>query len=155
MVIFRHHLRLPWLVLAAIMGMLSMAVEVSAGSTKGATDAPRSKSCCVVPPPSDCRCCPAKARSFVPAIERSAASTTVEARLFSAALPCECRSDLPTDPASRPESREAEPRPERIGETAVDPSFVAVPLARFTRFVPPTGSPPGSPLSLLTTRLLI
>jgi hypothetical protein len=153
MTAFRHHPRLPWFALAAIVGMLSMVGEASARTMKGTADAP--KSCCVMPPPSDCCCCPAKAKPLVPAIEQPAASPTGEARLSVPAVPCECRSDEPADPASKPESRNLEQRPERTGEKAADSPFVTVPSTRLALFVPPTGSPPKSPLYLRTTRLLI
>jgi hypothetical protein len=153
MTAFRHHPRLPWFALAAIVGMLSMVGEASARTVKGATQAP--KSCCVVPPPSECCCCPAKAKPLIPAIELSAMFPTDGARLSAPAVPCECRSDEPADPASKPESRTDEQRSDRAGEELAGSTFAAPPSATFAHFVPPTGSPPKSPLYLRTTRLLI
>jgi hypothetical protein len=153
MTAFRHHPRLPWFALTAIVGMLSMVGEASASTVKGATQAP--KSCCVVPPPSDCCCCPAKAKPLIPAIELSAMFPTDEARLSAPAIPCECRTDEPADPYSKPESRTPEQGSERASEEQVGSSFVLHPSTAFARFVPPTGNPPKSPLYLHTTRLLI
>jgi hypothetical protein len=148
-----HHLRLPWFALAAIVGMLSMAGEVSARTMKGSSEAP--KSCCITPPPWDCCCCPAKAKSVAPAIERLAMLPTGEARLSAPAVPCECRSDEPADPASKPESSTAYQLSQRAGEEPSGSPFATLPSTPFAHFVPPGGSPPKSPLYLHTTRLLI
>jgi hypothetical protein len=125
MTAFRHHPRLPWFALAAIVGMLSMVGEASARPVKGATEAP--KSCCVVPPPSDCCCCPAKPKPLMPAVERSAMLPTGEARLSAPAIPCECRTDEPADPYSKPESRTPEPGSEPASEETVGSSFAVRP----------------------------
>src|SRR5258708_2063011 len=113
MTAFRHHPRLPWFALAAIVGMLSMVGEASARTVKGATRAPRWGG--VVPRPWECCCGRAKARPLTPAIELWAMSPPEGAGLSAPAVPCECRWDEPTDPASKPESRTDEQRSDRAG----------------------------------------
>jgi hypothetical protein len=149
----RHHLRLPWFALAAIVGMLSMVGEASARSTSGAAGA--RKSCCVVSTPADCCCCPAKAEPLAPSVGPKAAIVAVEVRLSASDRPCECRSDEPAAPASRLESSPTRLLSERAHEEVVATAFSVRPLASLCRFDSPPGSPPKSPIYLLTTRLLI
>jgi hypothetical protein len=130
-----------------------MVGEASARSTGRAVDAP--KSCCVVATPSACCCCPAKAESLATSVVPKAATVAAEARLSAPGRPCECRSDEPAAPASKPESSPTKPRSERAHDEMVATAFSVRPLASLDRFISPPGNPPKSPLALLTTRLLI
>jgi hypothetical protein len=153
MIIPRHHLRLSHIALAAIVGMLSMVGEASARMPGGLSDS--AKSCCIVPMPSDCCCCPAKANSLAASAGRSTEIANGETRLAAPAGSCECRSNEPAAPASKPESRSPDRRTERVSEGAVDTSFFVRPPVTSSRFIPPTDGPPNSPLHLITIRLQI
>ena len=91
-----RHCRLPWLALAAIAGMLSMAGELRACSTT----ASESRSCCVDRPSADCRCCEAAEPT---AIETSSSQVATETG-------CHCRSDRTSSPISGRESSPTKPR---------------------------------------------
>ncbi len=141
--------------LAAIAGMLTMAPEASASTSSGKLVSP--KSCCAVPTPSACCCCPAEAVKAtspkVAAVETVAVGNLVTAPASS----CDCRSDEPTAPASKHESSsiETEQRPVRSSADLSEMSFDVRPASTFARFILPNGSPPRSPLYLLTSHLLI
>ena len=149
----RYHLRHSLIALAAIVGMLSMVGEASARNPGGSSNTP--KSCCVVTTPADCCCCPAKPDSLPFSAGRSTGVATGETRVATPDRSCECRSNEPAAPASKPESRSQEQRSERVSEGAFDTSFFVRPSVTSSRYIPPTGGPPNSPLPLLTIRLQI
>jgi hypothetical protein len=144
----RHHLRLPGIVLAAIVGTLSVVGEVSACSTKAASN------CCPGPAKSACCCEPATGQPRSESAERGTVHSASAVR-FAPEPGCECRSGEPTGPASKSESPPSQHRTDqgspRILELVPD---VRPPIA-ITRLVLPTESPPRTPLYLRTSRLII
>ena len=148
----RRDLCLPLVALWAIVGMLSVTGEVSACSTKAASRA--SRACCTGSASSACCCKPATVESQ----PESAARTTVPpaaGALLAPKTPCECREGEPTEPASKPGSPSSERRTDQDRNGSVEPTFEVRPSVVFVRLIPPTESPPGTPLYLRTSRLLI
>jgi hypothetical protein len=148
----RRHLRVSWIALAAIAGMLSVGGRVSACSTEPA--AKPAGSCCVAQPVLPCCCEPetAPAREFG---ERPTVSPVRTPIATTPARSCECRSDRPAAPASKPESRPAQVRAEK----GIDESLPVIRVAvRPTVFIGYGGSPNASradlPLFLRHSRLL-
>lgn len=145
----RHHLRLPWFVLAAIVGMLSVAGEASACSIKAASKAARS--CCTSAPASAC-CCetPGPGSSHL-----SRAPSLIGNSLAVPNPTCECRPGTPGDPAPKPASPSSERRTDQGRVESVDLTHEVPPSLTFARIVLPANSPPKTPLYLRTSRLLI
>jgi hypothetical protein len=156
MALFRHHSRLAWVAVAAIMGMLSVAGDASAST---ADVAPRGdiRSCCAEGRCTVCCCKPAEAPPRPRPADRSAALPSKGGDIAAPARPCECRSSEPATPAPKPESRSSEGRGDQARGEPVDPALDAgpPPAATFARLILPTSSPPKSPLYLRIARLLI
>ena len=78
-------------------------------------------------------------------------------RVSTPAGSCECRSDEPFTPASKPESSSTETKPRTVqsGFYTADVAFVTLPASSSARPISPNGSPPKAPLYLLTSHLLI
>lgn len=149
-----HHLRLPWIALAAIVGLLSVAGESAACEAKSTPKAARS--CCASRSSSDCGgCCGFVEDSSRPAANGRSVAAAAEVGLAVPQRQCECRSGGPAAPAPKPESRPAQTRPDRDRDT--DVAFFIEDSAAVT-FAPLTPRPSGSPktpLYLRTSRLLI
>jgi hypothetical protein len=143
-----QHLRLGGIVLAAIVGMLSVIGESSACSTKAASK------CCPGPVRSACCCESSKAESHPESTERETVRPTSAGR-FAPKAGCECRTGEPTEPASKPESPSSENRTGQDGARSVERIFGVRPAIAIARLVPPTASPPRTPLYHRTSRLLI
>jgi len=105
----RHHFRLAWIALVAIVGILSFVVMPRRPTTSGP---PRNgaRACCLKRVCTVCCCTPASASSAPSTTERSMALTPRGSGLSTPARPCECRSSEPGAPASRQESRSSEDR---------------------------------------------
>ena len=148
----RRDLCLPLIALWAIAGMLLVTGEVSACSMKAASRA--SRSCCAASVSSAC-CCEPTAVESQP--EPAARTTFPQAAggLFAPKAPCECRQGEPTGPASKPGSPSPERRTDQDRDGSVELTFELRPSVVFVRLIPPTESPPGTPLYLRTSRLLI
>jgi hypothetical protein len=144
----RPDVRLSWVALAAVMGLLSVAGEASAAGKACSCCAKRvcSMGCCRGP------IGPSGPETAVP----PAALAPVRGGLTSLpAVPCECRSDVPAEPASKPEIPTADPRAEQdqIGSVAL-----SIETSRPAVFAPVSAPAFGlsrAPLLLNTTRLLI
>jgi hypothetical protein len=151
MAVQRLQLRLPWVALVAIMGMLSVAGEATAGTVNGA-----SRECCIVRTCDKC-CCDAPSTSSPPATtNRPSAHPSDRANLTTPTRPCECRSGEPAAPAPKPASRSSESRGDQARSNSFARSVDApAPADVFARLLLPTGSPPKTPLYLRTARLLI
>ena len=153
MTIMRYHIRLPWVAIAALVGVLTMVGDASAMSP---TSPAAGRSCCKS---RGCgmACCE---RATVTTTETQTAPSGVEASRSSAVgariagLPvasCTCCSDDPAAPASRPETL----TPEQGHAGAVHQHLES---ARLAASVPSRTSAFGlslAPLLLNTTRLLI
>ena len=143
-----YPLRLPSLVLAAIVGMLSAAGEASACSALRAGK-PIS-GCCARRAQSAC-CCQAKTVKSRPESSRHTlggiGSSAEEAA-------CVCRPGAPADPAPKPRSPSDERRTPQDRTGSVEPTNELYLAIAFVRLVPPTESPPGAPLYLRTSHLL-
>ncbi|AMV38108.1 hypothetical protein [Planctomyces sp. SH-PL62] len=149
----RRQLR-PFLVaLLAIAGMVS----ASACTTKPAS---ASRTCCASRPSSECDCCaPGEMRPSSGVASRAdAAIVTPAARAIDQApsASCECRASEPAAPSERPAQRTS-PNHSEIQDlglsVAVAPALKSSPS--LARLLLPNESPPGSPLYLRTSRLLI
>jgi len=77
------------------------------------------------------------------------------AGLFAPESPCECRSGVPSEPASKSESPSPERRPEQNGASSAELTSHLRPVIAPDRLVRVTESPPGTPLYIRTSRLLI
>jgi hypothetical protein len=149
----RSNLRLPYFVLAAIVGMLSVAGEASACSTKRASTAP--SACCVGGGQSAC-CCEAKKTELpLESSGRTLARSTNEASHFTPAPSCECRSGNSNEPAPKPESPAPRHRTDQDRVESPEPIVDVNRAVAIARFILPSASPPATPLYLRTSRLRI
>jgi hypothetical protein len=149
----RSNLRLPYIVLAAIVGMFSVAGEASACSTKQASTAP--SACCVGRVQSAC-CCEAKKTELpLESTGRFLARSTNDAGHFTPAPSCGCRSGSSNEPAPKPESPTSRHRTDQDRLESCEPIILANRAITITRFILPSVSPPATPLYLRTSRLLI
>jgi hypothetical protein len=148
----RSYLHIPSLAFAAIMGMLSVVGEASACSAKGPGKA--MGACCAGPDQSACCCDQVEPR---PALtDRTAVGMPGgTGRLLAPDSPCECRPGEPTESAPKPESSSSENRTDRESTRSLEQVFPVQPTIAVDRLVQPTQSPPGTPLYLRTSRLLI
>jgi hypothetical protein len=146
--------RMSWLALAAIAGIFCASGEASA-ATKGESSG-RARSCCVRESSADCRCCVAPVtEDRTPARFQSREPETRVARVSAPASSCECRSDSPSSPASRPESQASGHRGFESGLGDVEATSLTLPAVATFHAVRPNESPPGSPIYLRFARLLI
>jgi hypothetical protein len=149
----RSNLRLPCIVVAAIVGMLSVAREASACSTKRASIA--SSACCDGGGQSACCCEPKKTELPLESTGRTLARSTNRASLFTPDPSCECRSGNSNEPAPKPESPTSRHRTDQDRLESREPIILANRAITITRFILPSVSPPATPLYLRTSRLLI
>ena len=147
-----HHFRLPWIAIAAIVGMLSVAPEVSACSPTRASLA--ASACCTGRTGSACCCEPATSESQSGSSDRTTITPTADGRLASQPL-CECRPGKPTEPASKPVTPVSEHRTGHDRTGSMERAFDVRPIAAPDRLILPTESSPTSPLYIRTSRLLI
>jgi hypothetical protein len=133
-------------------GMLSVAGEVSACSAKAASRAIRA--CCTGSAGSACCCDSTRVESQPESADRTTVLPAAGG-LFAPETPCECRGGEPTEPASKPESPSPERRTDQDRNGSVELTFETRPAVVLVRLIPPTESPPGTPLYLRTSRLLI
>jgi hypothetical protein len=149
----RHHFRLPWIVLAAILGLFSIVGEASA-STPTATPRNSARACCIGRVCSACCCVPADAVSSPAAVKKS---VVIPARptLTSPVPLCECRPGGPTSPASKTEPCSFEDHSSQASATPPEMTVEHRPAITLVWIIPSTGNPPKSPLYLRTSRLLI
>ena len=103
-------LRLPWVALAAMVGMLWGGADVSACTSR---DAPKARSCCARQMTADCGCC--KTADDVPAGPLSSPSR-VPGTSFTGIRPSPCGTCVcsPSSPASQGERRETRTSEERL-----------------------------------------
>jgi hypothetical protein len=148
----RRDLCVPLVALWAIIGMLSVTGEASACSMTAASAA--SRACCTASAGSAC-CCESTTVESQP--EPVARTTVLPAAggLFAPKTPCECREGEPTEPASKPGQPSPERRTDQDRNGSVELTFEVRPAIVFVRLISPTESPPGAPLYLRTSRLLI
>jgi hypothetical protein len=154
MTAFRHHLRLTWVVLAAIVGMLSAAGGASASTSYPESRGP-GRSCCVRRVCAKCCCPPASDVSGRPLVGRSATVAPGGSRLSTPAPLCECRPGRPKLPASSTDPRFSEHRQEQVADHAVELIVESLPAISPVRIVLSSALPPKSPLYLRNSRLLI
>ena len=145
--------RLPWIALAAIVGLLSMAGETTACELRSAPKAARS--CCASRPASGAcgACCGTPEGPAT--VAGSAIPASVEVGPVHPRQNCECRSGEPASPAPKPESRPGQTRPDRDRDAEVASSFEERSPVTFAPLVPRLDGPPKIPLYLRTSRLLI
>lgn len=150
----RHHLRTLLVALTAIAGTVSMACGVAA-SIGGDASRTSPRECCLDRVCNTC-CCEPAADEGRPGSTGTRVELPPHAGRFAApARPCGCRSGEPTSPASRPESRPVEDRPDTDRSPSATSTVPAPAAVAFARPIPPDVSPPKSPLYLRTSRLLI
>jgi hypothetical protein len=152
----RSSTRVLLIAFAAIVGMLSLADVASACTTKPGR-APRA--CCVNHPPSECGCCGERQAIPSPASHSrvDAIVTSPAPDLYQTPSPsCECRASEPAAPSERPAQRTTIDRSDMQSR---EPSGILAPtdspFPSLGRLQLPNESPPGSPLYLRTSRLLI
>lgn len=151
----RPDLRLPAIVFATMLGMLSAGAEAAGCSAKGPGDGRAAQSCCSARSGSACCCGPGKSEARPRPIDRAAVDiATGESRLFAPVSPCECRASDPTDQAAKPESSSPRLRSDQDGTPAAERVLDARPAITIARLVLTTESPPGTPLYLRTSHLL-
>jgi len=145
----RPDLRLSWVALAAIVGLLPLAGEASASAAGNASSCCAKHACpmmCCQKP-----CTPSGHEAARPLV----AVALVRGGLVSLpAVPCECRSDDPAESAPKPETPTSNHRSEqdnRSIDLSIDSSRPAVSVAHRT----PAFGLSRAPLLLNTTRLLI
>jgi hypothetical protein len=150
----RSYLRLSSIALAAIVGMLSVAGEAVACSAKDPGAGARS--CCASPSRSACCCEAEKAEPGPPSIERTAVGLlSGSGHLLAPNSPCECRTGGPNEPAPKPQSPTSERRTDQERARSFESILEFCPTTIFFSLIPPTESPPGVPLYLRSSRLLI
>ena len=148
----RRDLCLPLIALWAITGMLSVPGEVSACSIEAPSRA--SRACCTGSAGSAC-CCESTTVESQPEPTARTTSPLAAGGLFAPKAPCECRQGEPIGPASKPRLPSPERRTDHDRDGSVELTFELRPAVVFVRLIPPTESPPGTPLYLRTSRLLI
>jgi hypothetical protein len=102
-----------------------------------------------------CCCEPAAAKSRPASADRSTVLPPAGAGLVTPEPPCQCRSGGPNAPASKSESPSPERRPEQDRTGSAEAAVDIRPVIAPDGLVPPTESPPGTPLYIRTSRLLI
>lgn len=143
--------------MAAIVVLLSMVGE-SAAACEGKNAPKSARSCCASRSASgdgNCCCKPAEDSSRSVTSERTAAPALVEVGLLIPQRPCECRPGEPAAPASKPESRPAQARPDHDRDESVAFAFGDRAAVKFAPLSPHPDGPPKIPLYLRTSRLLI
>ena len=150
----RHRLNPLWVALMAFVGMLSVG-----DAAKACAEVKVPKACCEASPAADCQCCGSStslsgtARSE--GVEWSAASPAgLNARPGSS---CECRSDAPSNPAQKPDSRTSDESRTDQGHDEIIAylGYVPRPFVPGFRLVSANLSAPKSPLYLRTLHLLV
>jgi hypothetical protein len=154
MTALRHHLRLSWIALVAIVGILSTAGGATASVSKTDTQGP-GRACCIGRVCAKCCCPPASGVSNLPPTERSATVSPVGARLSTPAPLCECRPGGPDVPASKSEPRSSENRDDQVRALTAELIVETRPAITPVHIVLSPAVPPKSPLYLRTSRLLI
>jgi hypothetical protein len=149
----RSHFRLPLIVVTAIMGTLCVVEGASACSTN--TPGNAASACCAGRGQSACCCESVKTEPQSKSIDRILVRTPGEARHFSPASSCECRTGNPAEPARKPESPTSRRRADQDRVRPVELISEIRPAIALVRLVLPTESPPGTSLFLRTTHLLI
>jgi hypothetical protein len=149
----RSNLRLPYLVLAAIVGIQSVDREASACSTMRATTAP--SACCVGGGQSACCCESIKTEPPLESSGRRLATSTNDAGHFTPAPSCGCRSGNSNEPAPKPESPTSRHRTDRDRVESHEPTVHVNRALTITRLILASASPPATPLYLRMSRLLI
>lgn len=157
----RHRPSFLWVALLAIAGMLSVAVPTPA---RACAEIKAPKACCEAWPAVDCHCCdPSLAPASLSGGERlegnewSGSPVVIRLDAPLAGRACECRSNAPSVPAPRPDSRNSDDgRSDPVQEQVV--AYLAhasrpSPLA--FRLNAANLSPPKSLLYLRTLHLLV
>lgn len=153
-----RHVRLGWIALVAIVGVVSSSENAAAGTM--AAECGSDQRCCVSRPMSAC-CTPSAPSQVETSVDSADPEIVDRAPNHTASLspnvhPCECRASDPAAPASEPERRCPERR--QGGDQSLDckdrhaPTERPTPLT--TSLVTPGSSPPRTPLYLRTSRLL-
>lgn len=147
-------LRLPWVALAAMVGMLWGGADVSACTSR---DAPKARSCCARQRPADYGCCTTSDNvpgGTLPSPDR------VPGTGFTGIRPSSCGTCVcgPSSPARQSERRETRTSEESSSEASLDslhishsshPSLASSPATQTEL------SPPHTPLYLRVERLII
>jgi hypothetical protein len=149
----RRYLRLTWIVLAAIAGMVLVSGDASAAAPKAGQGPVRA--CCIGKVCARCCCPPASDVPGQPLAGRSAAVSPVGSRLSTPAPLCECRPGGPDVPASKSEPRSSENRDDQVRALDAELIVETRPAITLVRIVLSPAVPPKSALYLRTSRLLI
>jgi hypothetical protein len=156
MIASRADLRLAAIVVAAMLGMLSADREAAGCSANSPGGGKARASCCAGNSRSACCCGAEKAEPRPRPIERTAVGVPIGGgRLLAPDSPCECRAGDPTEPASKPGLPSSRHRTDQDGARYVERIPDVRPAIAIARFVLPTESPPGAPLYLRMSHLLI
>lgn len=150
MSVLGRHSWTPAIAFLAMMGISSMAGDAKASATGNAV-----RDCCLKRVCTVCCCEPAGASTAPQAAGKSITRLPVERSVSTPALPCECRSGDPASPVSSHHPRTVEERGGQVVGEAVALTPEGPVSASFARLVPPSASPPHSPLYLRNARLLI
>ncbi len=152
----RHRLNPAWIALMALAGMLSVG-----GAANACAEVKAPKACCASSPAADCRCC-GRSESFAPrpgiarpeGVEWSASPVRLDARPGSS---CACRSNAPSAPAQKPDSRTSDESRSHQGHDEIIAYLGYVPRPFLSAFRPVSANPsaPKSPLYLRTLHLLV
>ena len=152
---YRLHSWFPWIALASIVGILSVATDASACVTTEGANALRG--CCIAHPFRSCDCC-GSASSTTPAFHRHSAATwsasasaplVTHCRFAASPASCRCHAEAPADPASKAGHRASE------GRTGSGP-VVLVGIASFSaRPSLPSTCPAAFSVSTLRTPLFL
>jgi hypothetical protein len=148
--VFRHQLRLLAIAFVAIVGASSTVRDA-----KAATAAGSARECCLKPVCTACCCEPASASSQPQPAEKAVVLLPAERSVSTPAGPCECRSSDPTSPVASRDTRPVEDRGGQENIATPAPSSERTTSVAFARLIPPSVSPPHSPLYLRNARLLI
>jgi hypothetical protein len=151
----RPDLRLPAIVFATMLGMLSAGAEAAGCSAKGPGDDRAARSCCSARSGPACCCGAEESRPRPRSSERGEVDIAKrESRLLAPVSPCECRAGDPTDQAAKPGSSSPRLRRDHDGPQSAERVLDARPAIAIARLVLTTESPPGTPLYLRTSHLL-
>lgn len=155
----RHRLNFLWVAFLAIAGTLSVGAPA-----KACAEVKVPKACCRANPAADCQCCgssessaPLSGAARFERVEWSASPAGVRHDASRAGTSCECRSNAPTAPAPKPDSRSSDESRTDQGhdEVAVYLGFTPRPSVPAFRLISANASSQKSPLYLRILHLLV
>jgi len=151
----RHHLRLPWIAIAAVVWVLSL---VSDASASGMNRVPGNdiRACCLNRVCTVCCCKPISAPARRESPLRPATLTASRSGLANGpSLPCGCRANAPGAPVRNPQLSSEDDTSGQDRGDSLDLTTERSPASTFAQLILHVSRPSKSPLYLRHARLLI